>query len=56
MSKIIFYLPTMILNRVFPCLRLWYRPSTEQQRELSQQMRNEARLASYRLKKIITPN
>lgn len=56
MIKIIFYIPNIILNRVKPCLRLWYTPSTEQQRELSQEMRNDLRLASYRLKKIITPN
>ena len=54
MFKILFYIPTIVLNRVKPCLRLWYKPSTEAQRELSEQMRNEARLVAWRGKKFIS--
>ena len=54
MFKILFYLPTILLNQLIlllPFSPKRYRPATIIERELSEELRNKARLAAYRIKK-----
>lgn len=53
--KLIFWFPLLILNGIkllIPFNSGSYRPSTEEERELSENMRNTARLTAYKIRKL----
>lgn len=52
MFRILFNLPLIIWRTLLP-IRIFYRPSTEEQRKESEKMRNTIRLADYRTKKVL---
>jgi len=56
MVKIIVYLPTILLDWITllsPFSRICYKPSDENEREMSQYMRNKVRLAKYHTKRTL---
>lgn len=53
--RFLFWLPSILLQGIMlilPFNKLTYRPSTEQERMISQDMRNMARLTMYKIRKI----
>lgn len=57
--KILFYLPTIVtewVSLLLPFNRHSYKPSSENQRAMSQYMRNKVRLADYYTKRTLFNN
>jgi hypothetical protein len=57
--KILLYFPTILLTNIgllLPFNKEKYKPATENERQISQYMRNKVRLLDYKARKIITPN
>lgn len=54
--RIAFYLPTILMNwlsLLLPFNKNSYKPSTEDQREMSQYMRNKIRITDYHTKRTL---